>query len=416
MATKVAASLKTVLIVGDFAALNGGQAKVAVDSARLLAGAGLDVVFFAASGPVTPALSHPRITVHTLDQHTILDDPNRLRAMRRGIWNGPAARELRRLAAQFDPVTTILHCHGFAKALSPSIGPVLADGPLRSVFTMHEYFLACPNGGFFDYQKNEICTRTAMGLSCLTTNCDARRGVHKAWRVVRQAALLGPGRLPRGLQDVIYISQTQRQAMAGYFGAKTRLHHVSNPVEAGGGPVDARSNDTFVFVGRLAPEKGALQFAQAAQAAGVKALFVGDGPERAAIEAANPDAEITGWVTPDQVQTHLSRARALVFPSLWYEGQPLVPIEALLRGIPVICGGWSAAHEVVRHGENGIIYGSPTVSALAGALGDIDKVGAFDSRALAAAVAPRRHLDTLITLYQGVLDRPSPSQPERSSP
>ncbi len=96
-------------------------------------------------------------------------------------------------------------------------------------------------------------------------------------------------------------------------------------------------------------------FAEAAQRAGVRAIFVGDGPEADQIRRINPAAEITGWVSPEEVQNRLGTARAVVFPSLWYEGQPLVPIEALLRGVPVVCGRWSAAHEVVEHGVNGVI-------------------------------------------------------------
>ena len=70
--------LKTVLIVGDFADVTGGQAKVAIDSARLLANAGVNVIFFAGSGPVSPLLEDPRIRTVCLDQPTLIDNPNKL--------------------------------------------------------------------------------------------------------------------------------------------------------------------------------------------------------------------------------------------------------------------------------------------------------------------------------------------------
>ena len=395
--------VRSVLIVGDFASITGGQAKVAIDSARLLADAGLDVTFFAATGPVDAALDHPRIRTVCLDQDTILDDPRRMRAVRRGLWNSEAARALREEIARHDPKTTVLHCHGYAKALSPAIGPVLAGGPLRSLFTMHEYFLACPNGGFFDYQRQEICTRKPLGLACVSCNCDVRHAAHKAWRVARGALARGPGRLPAGLKHVIYISQTQRRVMEPYLAPDVQLHYLSNPVDVSAPPVAASGNTDFVFVGRLNPEKGGLHFAKAAMAAGVQAVFVGDGPQRAAIESANPQAVVTGWVSPDEVQRHLSRARALVFPSLWYEGQPLVPMEALLRGIPVVCGTWSAAHEEVVHGRNGVLYDAPTVERLTEALREVSGIATVSTGDLRQRLSGETHVARLLAIYDTIL-------------
>ncbi len=395
--------LRRVVIAGDFASVSGGQAKVAIDSARLLAGAGIEVHFFAANGPVAPELMCQGITVHCLDQPLTLDDPNRLRAIGRGLWNRAAAERLRALCARFDRRDTVLHCHGYAKALSPAVGPVLARGPLNSLFTMHEYFLACPNGGFYDYRKAEICHRRPLGLDCLTTNCDVRHLSHKAWRVLRGWIAAGPGRLPRGLRDVIAISQTQRRVMAPCLPAGVRLHQLDNPIAGDAPRVEAAANRDLVFVGRLSPEKGALHLAIAARAAGLPVRFVGDGPEAARIRKANPEARITGWVNHAEVAGHLASARALVFPSLWYEGQPLAPIEALLRGIPVVCGDWSAAAEEVQDGVNGLIYREPTAQALGAALRRLPELGRFDPAPLAARVAPARHLSRLREIYELVL-------------
>ncbi|KCV82318.1 group 1 glycosyl transferase [Actibacterium atlanticum] len=395
--------IERVFIVSDFAELNGGQAKVAIDSARLLADAGIAVTFFAVSGPPDEALEHPKIDVTCLNQPDILSDTNRLRAMGRGIWNREAAHRLRQEIGGFDPKTTVLHAHGYAKALSPSVGPILTDGPLPSIYTMHEYFLACPNGGFYDYQKNEICTRKALGIDCLTTNCDVRKPAHKAWRVARQVATWGPGRIPRGLKDVIYISETQRRAMTPYMSPNTRMHYLPNPIEQTDAPkVDFKNNNVFLFIGRLNPEKGGLMFAKAAKKAGVKAVFVGDGAEADQIRAANPDAILTGWQTPAQVQEWIGKSKALVFPSLWYETFGLVAFEALARGVPVICGEWNAASEGVEHGVNGLLYKEPTIEALALSLSKADELKELESQPLLETMTPRVHLEKLLRIYHEI--------------
>jgi glycosyltransferase involved in cell wall biosynthesis len=393
-------TVQSIIIVSDFACINGGQAKVAIDSARLLADEGFEVTFFAAVGPTAPLLIHPRIKVELLGQTDILSEPNRVRAMLSGIWNEKARRRLIEVLGRFDPKTSIVHCHGYAKALSPAIGPVLTNGPLRAVYTMHEYFLACPNGGFYDYQKNEICRRRALGVDCLTTNCDVRHPAHKAWRVVRQAVTRGPGRMPHGLRDVIYISETQRRVMAPYLSAGTRLHYVPNPIATPDRTaVTASQNKTYLFVGRLNPEKGCVQFAQAARRAGVPCAFVCVGSEAEAIRRVNPDAALLGWKASSGVQEALAGARALVFPSLWYETFGLAPLEALALGVPVVAGRWSAATEFVEDGINGVLYDRPDVEALAQALRRVASLPDFDPTAVRARWAPKEHLTRLLQVY-----------------
>ncbi|MEM8979253.1 MAG: glycosyltransferase family 4 protein [Pseudomonadota bacterium] len=398
--------VKSVLIASDFACINGGQAKVAIDAARLLADAGVAVTFFAAVGPADPLLDYPGITVEILGQNDILSEPSRLKAVRQGLWNAEARDALQKRAAQFDPQTTVLHCHGYAKALSPAIGPILKNGPLRAIYTMHEYFLACPNGGFFHYPDQKICTRKPLGLSCLTTNCDVRSASHKAWRVARQALTWGPGQMPRGLSDLIYISKSQRSVLEPYLPKDTTLHYVPNPIaQSQEDPVDAAANDAFLFIGRLNPEKGGKVFAQAAKNAGVRAVFVGDGPQAAQIEKINPEAEILGWQTPEEVQTWIGRARAVVFPSLWYETFGLVPFEALARGVPVVCGRWNAASDGVSHGKNGILYDSPDAAALTKAIQEVKSLQFVPQPEVLAAMSPEAHVAGLIKAYDTMLAR-----------
>jgi glycosyltransferase involved in cell wall biosynthesis len=362
--------IDSVLIVTDKAFISGGQAKVAIDSALLLARKGLDVTFFAPVGPVDASLGAAGVRIECLGQSDILNNTNRASAVISGLWNRAAAQALSRTVSELDPDRSVIHCHGFAKALSPSIGPVLARASVPSLFTMHEYFLACPNGGFFDYSTNQICERRPLGLSCLTTNCDARHPFHKAWRVVRQAVTWGPGRMPSGLLNISYLSETQMAAMRPYLPAGTNLFALPNPIAAvADGCLAARTRSRdFVFVGRLNPEKGGHVFAEAARRAKVRAVFVGDGPERSRIEALNPEAFITGWKKPEEVRKMMLGARALVFPSLWYETFGLVAHEAIACGLPVVCGRRNAAVEAVLPGKNGIVLDSIDADSLAEAL------------------------------------------------
>ncbi|WP_323696901.1 glycosyltransferase family 4 protein [Thiorhodovibrio litoralis] len=400
--------------MNDHAWINGGQAKVAIESAKGLATRGITVKYFAACGPVDKSLLRCGVEVYCLNQDDILTDPRRLVAATRGLWNFTAARALWCLLKEHSSKDSIVHCHGYAKALSPAIGPVVTGGPIKHVYTMHEFFLVCPNGGFYDYQANAICTLRPLGSDCLRTHCDVRQFSHKVWRVVRQALLWSLGGLPRNLRDVIYISETERRAMAPYFNPLVRQHYVPNPVPVADRPrVPAENNKLVVFVGRLSAEKGGLLCAEATKVAKVPVVFVGDGPERAAIHAVNPGAVITGWVTPAEVESWLKKAACLIFPSRWTETFGLVAYEALALGIPVITGRWCAAAEAVRDGITGVVVDTPEVNSWVNAIHRVQKNLAGYSVAAHAKASTSQlgldtHLDQLIDLYNNICNYSPP--------
>ena len=140
-------------------------------------------------------------------------------------------------------------------------------------------------------------------------------------------------------------------------------------------PVDA---PRFVCVGRLCVEKAQLMLVSAVEALhrdGVhcEVVLVGDGPLRPAVEAAIERAglqraiHITGWASSERVKQEIAAARALVLPS-FAENLPVVIMEAMALGRPVISTYVAGIPELVRPGENGWLVPPSDVEALAGAL------------------------------------------------
>lgn len=358
-----------IVVVNDFAHVNGGAASVAVASACGLARRGHGVTFFSAVGPVESGLRKSSVEVICTNQHEILGDANRLRAIRQGIWNREAARVFEQILSRLRRGDTIVHLHGWSKALSSSVVRVAVDRGVKVVCTLHDYFVACPNGGFFDYQSLHHCNLRPLSLACVTRNCDSRSYSHKMWRVARQVAQQRVGRLPGGIESFIFLSRLSRDILGPYLPETARLFQVSNPIDIPWQcPVEVERNRDFVMVGRLSPEKGGALFARAAYECGVPSLFVGDGPCRQEITLANPKASITGWVAAPRVGEYLSMARALVFPSLWYEAQPLVIFEAAARGVPAVISDGCAAAESVEDGITGLIFKRGDAGSLAAAL------------------------------------------------
>ena len=398
-----------IVLVADHGAINGGQAKVAIESALGLAARGHAVTLFAAVGPVDPRLEAAGVRVVCLGQDDVTTTRNPLAFAAQAIWNGYAAEALAAELARHRPGEALVHVHAFAKALSPSIGRALRAAGHPCLYTMHEFFLVCPTGGFYDYRAGEICHRRPMSASCIATNCDTRSYPRKVARMVRHLGMNHVAGLPSLFDHVVTISALQESVVRPLLPAGTVLHRVDNPVSVTQCPPKDVPGD-FLFVGRISTEKGARIFAEAARRAGVKAVFVGDGPERDSLASHYPEAVMLGWRDPEAVAALMRSARALVFPSIWYEGQPLTVLEALACGAPVVVSDACAGREAVVDGETGYWFRSGDPEALAEHLRRLSddalalRMGrAAHARYWTSPLTLGAHLDRLMGVYETVL-------------
>lgn len=402
-----------VVICIDHASVTGGQAKVAIESALGLTEAGARPIVFAAAGPVDRRLLDAGIEVVCLGQHDLLGNPSRAAAALQGTWNIEAAAALRALLARLPERNTIVHVHGWAKALSPSIARPIAASRLPAVYTVHEYFLFCPNGAFYNYQENDGCHLTPLSSACWATHCDSRNYPYKLWRAGRLSIARYYAGLPTVFSDFICISNLQRQLIASLLPKGSRIHDVSNPVEAEDlGRKDNPASGDMLFVGRLSPEKGVFLFAEAADRAGVTPIFIGDGPIAAELRARYPRARCLGWLAPAEVRANMRAARALAFPSLWYEGKGLAVLEAKAMGTPVVVSDVCAGREEIEDGVTGLWYRSGDPAALAQALSRLKDDALVERMSNAVHDAfwrdpptLRRHVEQITAVYDGMLSR-----------
>jgi glycosyltransferase involved in cell wall biosynthesis len=346
-----------IIILNDYAKINGGAAKVAIDSAIGLAKQGHRVIFFTAVGPIDPGLIKSGVKIIYLQQHDILNDPNRLRAAIQGLWNIVAAKQMADLLRQYSPENTIIHVHGWTKALSSSPIRVALQRGFKVVLTLHDYFIACPNGGFFDYQANTICQRHALSFSCITHNCDVRNYQEKIWRIIRQIIQKYIGKIPSKISGFIAVSNLSFKILREYIPSNSMIKVIPNPIEVKRvEPVDVSLNKEIVYIGRLSKEKGVELFAEAIKKLDYQGVIVGDGPLINILRIQFPYIQFTGWLPNIEVQKILQKARILVFPSLWYETQGIVVLEAMSFGIPVIISDTSIARDIVTDGITGLWF------------------------------------------------------------
>lgn len=402
-----------IVVVSDYSAVNGGAAQVAVSSAQALARAGHEVVFFAGRGPAVQGV--PTVSLGLTD---LTGEPLRMKAAVNGLWNRKAAAGLDALLAGLqgrDDV--VVHVHSWVKCLSPAIFPVLRRHGVPIVCTLHDYFWACPNGGLYDYPHERICEHTPMSRACLTADCDSRSYAHKAWRVVRQFVQNAATAPAAAGISFVAVSDFSAAVLRRHLGAAAHVRRVDNPIAAQHlPPADPAAQRQVAFVGRLSPEKGPQLLARAAARTATEVVFIGEGACAAGLAQAPGRLELTGWIPSEEVRERLRRCRALVLPSLWYETQGLVVLEAAALGVPAIVPTPCAAADYVADGQTGLHFRSGDETSLCEALRRVQD-DATARRLGAGAYAaywaePRndqRHVAQLEALYTECLETHHPA-------
>ncbi|WP_245888241.1 glycosyltransferase [Geodermatophilus tzadiensis] len=164
-------------------------------------------------------------------------------------------------------------------------------------------------------------------------------------------------------------------------------------------------------VGRLDRQKGFDVLLRAV--AGLPAahlVLVGDGPEREALEELAADLGLEERVTMVGWSSEAPRLMrsfdVLAVPSRW-EGLPLVVLEAMLGGVPVVATPVGGVPDAVRHEETGLLVAVEDVGDLTAALHRLDGDPAFRRRlaAEAAAEAGRRFTaEAMVRSYEALHD------------
>lgn len=328
-----------------------------------------------------------------------------LAVARAAVWNGDTYRRLRALIRAERP--EIAHFHNIFPLVSPAAYYAARAEGVAVVQTLHNYRLLCVAATMFrDGRPCETCLGRSPWpgvLHACYRHSRASSGVSAGMLAAHR--LLGTWR--RKVDRYIALTEFARDKFTSGGLPAERIAVKPNFMADPGPPTGDAERRGALFIGRLSEEKGLAHLIEAWRAVEARLTIVGDGPMADPVRRDAPaHIDLAGPQGRDEVAAALRRAAYLVLPSIWYEGFPMVLLEAFAAGLPVIAGRIGSLAELIEDGTTGLLYDFGDAAALAAKVrwaeanpGEMRRMGANARKIYELHYTPETNLRHLMSIY-----------------
>jgi len=289
-------------------------------------------------------------------------DEEHLRVVRRPaydprlLWSEPAVSQaLASFAARLRP--ELIHVHNVF-SLGLDVMEALGQLGVPTVQTVHDSNRVCPNS-WCVHGDGSPC-HGGVGAQCFQHDCD--RNYPFDAEVALHALLRH-----RALLELVDVAICPSQALARLIVAhgQRRVVHVPNaiePIPIPGGV--ERGTRELLYVGRLTPEKGvetlleAMTILRRRDPGVTLTLALGGSPPAAELARLHgqPGLTVLTGVPRSDLGRLYARSAVCILPSIWFENAPLVALECMSAGLPLIASRIGALPELVEDGVTGFTF------------------------------------------------------------
>ena len=253
----------------------------------------------------------------------------------------------------------IVHVQNFFPLISPAVYYAAKAEKVPVVQSLHNYRLFCLNAYFF--REGKVC-EDCLGkfpFSGITRKC--YRESYSASIAV--ASMLSIHRLVNTWNKMIdcYIALTEFSKQKFIEGGISPQKIIVKPNFITDPGMGEGEENFVLYVGRLSPEKGLFTLLEAWKKLGniITLKIVGDGDLKFKVEQTAKNItgiEYLGRQPLNKVYNLMGQAKALIFPSLWYEGLPRTIIEAFAAGTPVIASNLGSMSSLIQDQRTGLHF------------------------------------------------------------
>jgi len=269
------------------------------------------------------------------------------------MWSVKSGHAFEKALRSFQP--DVVHVHNTFPLISPSIYWVAERMSVPVVQTLHNFRLMCPQAMFL--RDGRVCE------DCLG-KLPWRGAVRGCYRdsIVQSTVLASMVSMHRAIgtwknKVTRYIALNDfcrdKFIIGGLPGE--RIVVKPNFVDSKSPTIKGVRSD-FLFVGRLSPEKGIDVLLSAANAIdGVTVRFAGTGPQSEHLQGFSC-VHALGQLSKNEVNAEMSRACAVIVPSIWFETFGMVAVESFANGTPVIASRIGVLPNLIIDGKTGLLF------------------------------------------------------------
>jgi glycosyltransferase involved in cell wall biosynthesis len=269
---------------------------------------------------------------------------------------------------------TVVHVHNLFYTASPSVLWAAKFAGAKTILTLHNYRLFCLNAMFF--RDGKIC------MEC-HTNKNFKRGIEeKCFKSGFFSKLLAnsltlhwkAGSWTKKIDQFVVINPLMRQLLIERNIPENKITFKPNFLpEENDQLISKIKSDYYFFAGRIEKEKGIEHLIEAFHLLGKKLVIAGEGSLSNYILAKrSPAVNYIGQQNQENIKKLLAECKALVFPSLWLEGAPMIIIEAQSKGTVTIAARSPNIETMIENEVNGFLYDAGNVQSLVNAVNNFE--------------------------------------------
>lgn len=290
-------------------------------------------------------------------------------------WSFKTYREVKKIIKEQN--IDIVHCHNTFPLISPSVYYAARSENVPVVQTIHNFRFLCPCGVF--YRDGKICEE------CRQQNSFKPALKHRCYRNSKLQTLvvvimLTIHRKLGTYRKINYIFLTEFNKRK--FDKLIDIHgdnvfvkpnFVKSPAET-----EKKSYPTqiFIFASRLEENKGIKYLIKQwkKMPEEYQLHIYGTGTLEQHVQESIKDKEniqYYGFQPHDVIFEDLKIATAMIFPSMWYEGYPMIIAESMAVGCPVISADLGNAGDIVATSKGGVVFNPDEEDGLVKAIENI---------------------------------------------
>lgn len=336
----------------------------------------------------------------------------KIKTATQAIYNSRSKKIIEFHIRNFAP--DVIHVHNLFFIASPSVLYAAMKYKIPVVMTLHNYRMICANALLLrDCQICEKCVKKAVPLSGIKYRCYRNSALESALVTAVNSWHNAAGTWRNKVDQYISLTQFAREKFITSSLGLSQDQIIVKPNFIFDTEYTAsKRGESYLFVGRLSVEKGVKTLLESFSSTPSKQVdIIGDGPERVALEneyGAFHNIRFLGAKSKSEVLGYMRNAKALIFPSIWYEGLPFTIIESFATGTPVIASDIGGLKNMITDAYNGVLFKTGNAAALTDALSRFEKLDSPELNANARATYiksyhPQSHYKSIIEIYNKVI-------------